>query len=592
MHFRNKLIVTYSVLVTVLILLAGFIFGGYSYRHMEETSYQELRILAENLSHQLDEIVRPMTFITDFLLSDPRALSAITVLNRTKRVGSALTFIDLAKIDIQSILISNCSNRSFHRVNYFNVQNDFFSSSPLIDTIPDGFADVSGFPKIFEINEARGKPVLIAPFMDPWALRNPEKVFSIVRLVMGNETASYIEVQKPFAVLENVYNLSNSAGFKAGLINGQGEFFFSQFSGDQNSTLIEYFKNKPNPGNLTHIEDNIATSYHSSYTDTYTVVMRSRESTSALYGIITRTIIFASLLVFLLSVVCICILSFRISYPIRELVEKMENTNLDNIDYNAPIVYPNDEFTRLHEAYNRLLKRLKTAVDQEKEASLLHLQAEFNTLQTQINPHFIYNILNVISHRGVINGDETICTICEKIASMLRFSAGTSRRMVTIREELDYVEDYLYLLKTRFRKRLEYHVEVEPPVLKQIIPKMVLQPVIGNSINHGFKDESETKEITIRGWADNEYWYIKVMDNGRGLCPDKKTELEQKMKNIRSQITAGNYNTGLDIGGMGLLNIYARFRIMFGDDIIFSLGGNPAGGACITIGAKKADTGV
>jgi two-component system sensor histidine kinase YesM len=129
MRFRNKLILTYSVLVTALIVLASFIFGNYSYRQIERSSYRELQILAENLSHQLDEIVRPMAFITDFLLSDTRTLSAITILNRAKREGSALPFIGLAKIDLQSFLISNCSNSSFHRVNYFNFQKDFFSSN-------------------------------------------------------------------------------------------------------------------------------------------------------------------------------------------------------------------------------------------------------------------------------------------------------------------------------------------------------------------------------------------------------------------------------------------------------------------------------
>jgi two-component system sensor histidine kinase YesM len=349
----------------------------------------------------------------------------------------------------------------------------------------------------------------------------------------------------------------------------------------------------------------------------------------------TRTIIFVSLLVCMLSLICIYILSIRVSSPIRELIVKMEKTNLDNIDYNAPFVYSlsgriprsllrnfvrkvigyetrntinffeekcpvacrgvfysNDEFTMLYETYNKLLKRLKTAIDQEKEASLLHLQAEFNTLQTQINPHFIYNILNVISHRGVLNGDETICTICEKIASMLRYSSGTSRRMVTIREELDYVQHYLYLLKTRFRQKLDYHVQADLPGLKQMIPKITLQPIIENSINHGRKEEGGIMDISIRGWTDDERWYIEVADNGPGFSPGKKADLEQKMENIRNQIRAGNWNPGLDIGGMGLLSIYARFFIMFGDGAIFLLSNGAGGGAVVTIGAARAACGV
>jgi two-component system sensor histidine kinase YesM len=220
--------------------------------------------------------------------------------------------------------------------------------------------------------------------------------------------------------------------------------------------------------------------------------------------------------------------------------------------------------------------------------SLLHLQAQFDTLQTQVNPHFLYNVLNVLSHRGVLSGDEVICGICEKLAAMMRYSAEISRRMVTIREELEYVEHYLYLLKTRYQQKLSYRVETDPGETERMIPKMVIQPLIENAINHGFKDGTGVMDIDVRSVIDREngYWYIEVKDNGGGFDAGPLTELEQKMRDIRLRVKNGNRNLEIDIGGMGLLNIYARFYIIFGDDTIFRIT-NLKNGASIIIGAGE-----
>ncbi|MDR0376501.1 MAG: histidine kinase, partial [Spirochaetaceae bacterium] len=267
-----------------------------------------------------------------------------------------------------------------------------------------------------------------------------------------------------------------------------------------------------------------------------------------------------------------------------QLITRIEQTNLENLDCDVVIEYTDDEFVQLCDSYNQLLKRLSHARRQEEQMSLLHLQAEFDALQAQVNPHFIYNVLNVISHRGVINHDEEICGICEKLASMLRYAAGTSQRLVSIREELDYMEDYLYLLKTRYRDKLEYFIEVEETVLEQRIPKIVLQQFIENSITHGFKNSPRIMTLSVRGWTADAYWYVEVRDSGGGFSEAEKTALEERMVEIKTKV--GEANLNLDFGGMGLLNIYTRFLILFGDDVIFRLS-NTGSGAVVTIGASS-----
>jgi two-component system sensor histidine kinase YesM len=403
---------------------------------------------------------------------------------------------------------------------------------------------------------------------------------------MGNNIASYIEVQKPKSILEDLYRLNRTGAIQVVVINGRGEVFYSQCGDDTNAALLRLIQTNPGPKDqpLTRIGRNIAASYYSSYTDTYTIVIQGKESMAQAVQDITLVTGLMALFICLASIIVIWLLSFRISAPIGQLITRIEHTNLNNLDHNVTIEYTDDEFVQLCNSYNQLLKRLNHARRHEEQMSLLHLQAEFDALQAQVNPHFIYNVLNVISHRGVINKDAVICEICERLASMLRYAAGTSHRLAAVRKELEYLEDYLYLLKTRYRNKLEYTITVEEEVLEQRIPKIVLQQLIENSITHGFKDSPGIMSLSVRGWIKDEYWYIEVRDNGGGFDQAVKTALEQRMEEIRIRVKKENLN--LDIGGMGMLNIYTRFLILFGDAVVFRFA-NTGDGAVIIIGAEK-----
>ena len=237
----------------------------------------------------------------------------------------------------------------------------------------------------------------------------------------------------------------------------------------------------------------------------------------------------------------------------------------------------------LCKSYNDLLKRLNTARRQEEQMSMLHMQAEFDALQAQMNPHFLYNVLNVISHRGVQNGDEVICEICERLASMLRYSAGVSRRLVPLREEIEYLNHYLFLLKTRYRDKLDYCLEIAGEVLDQMIPKIVLQQLVENSITHGFAETSGVMGINIRGFVERGFWLVEISDNGCGFKEEEIRAIKEKMEKIAGALNQGKL--ALDLGGMGLLNIYARLIILFGSSAVFRIANAEPGGARVTIGA-------
>ncbi|MDR2404571.1 MAG: sensor histidine kinase, partial [Spirochaetaceae bacterium] len=167
MRFRTRLIFTYSLVVTGLITLVAFIFEIYNLKHLETLSRQDLDILSKNMSHQLDEIVRPMTFITEFLLSDSKVLSAITTLTRAERNGQTKVFITQAKQDIKIALSTYCNGVNFYRVSFFSEYGDLLSSNLQSPTIPDGEAAVTDIPGIARVDAAMGKAILLPAYDDP-----------------------------------------------------------------------------------------------------------------------------------------------------------------------------------------------------------------------------------------------------------------------------------------------------------------------------------------------------------------------------------------------------------------------------------------
>lgn len=268
-----------------------------------------------------------------------------------------------------------------------------------------------------------------------------------------------------------------------------------------------------------------------------------------------------------------------IARPVNELREQMEKGNFENPEEQIHIENSMDEIKALANAYERVIKRLRESLLKEKSLSYLQLQAHYDLLQAQINPHFFHNVLNVISSRGLSTGDETICEMCESLAGMFRYATGNKVRYVPVRDEIGYLEQYLYLMKLRFCHKIQYSIEVEEELQTQMVPKIVFQPVVENSIKHGFNRHEDVMEIRIRGRIDREknQWEMLFEDNGEGIDQNTIRQLEEGMAAMRRNIKDCQADNGMEIGGMGLLNAYARLILFLGDDAKLTIYGSGHG---------------
>jgi two-component system, LytTR family, sensor kinase len=198
---------------------------------------------------------------------------------------------------------------------------------------------------------------------------------------------------------------------------------------------------------------------------------------------------------------------------------------------------------------------------QEQEKLLMAARVE--ALASQINPHFLFNTLTSIS--SLIRSEpETARTLIVKLSGLLRRLLRSQEHFVTLREELDAIDEYLDIESIRFGPKLRVEKEIDPDTLDVVVPSMLLQPLVENSIKHGLSPKIGEGRITIRSVRQNGHAYIDVIDNGVGVTPNQ---------GIR----------GRDEGGIGLRNVNERLRVIYGANYQLQLDSVPGSGTCARI---------
>ena len=119
---------------------------------------------------------------------------------------------------------------------------------------------------------------------------------------------------------------------------------------------------------------------------------------------------------------------------------------------------------------------------------------------------------------------------------MFRYSTSTKERYATVEKEIEYLERYIFLLKSRYEHRLEVEVQCEDSIKQEILPKIVLQQLVENSVQHGYQNSKNIMKIQVKGWRDETGWYFEVRDNGQGATEEVREELNEKMRKIREKI--------------------------------------------------------
>ena len=590
MKFRTKLILFFSIVIFFISAILGIVCYNYNSKRLSEKAAQSLKFYSRQTAANVDFTVDSMKHVTDYILSEQDMLYAMKTLPKYYEKGNYGFGKTIKHNDLLDTLNTGLAmyyiDSNFYRVIIFNEFGDVASSTNNGSKLTNKARNTSDIKWLDSAARMHGKPILIAPHMDGWGIRESEEVFSLARKVQGGDFG-YIEVQYATDELKDIFEIPDSDIKVVAFLPG-GEILYQSegLTGD----LVSYIKKHPEVTKMDSITVSSDTSmWASEISDNYGIrVVALEEKTGIIAGMKEAVMIALGMAIgcFVISMGVVIFIASKLSRPLTVLKDQMENTGIENMD--AELVVPNtdDEVQAVGIAYQNLMHRLNESIVKERRMSLLQLQAQFDTLQAQVNPHFLYNVLNVISSRGIMDGDEEICEICGCLAAMLRDSTNTKERYATVEKELEYLERYIFLLKSRYEHRLEVEVDCEESVKQEQLPKIVLQQLVENSIQHGYNNSKNIMKIYVHGWRDETGWYFEVRDNGQGTTEEVREELNEKMRKIREKIMSRGSSIEFEIGGMGLANTYARMFLVYNGKAVFRIR-NLEEGLSVIIGVSE-----
>jgi sensor histidine kinase YesM len=239
-----------------------------------------------------------------------------------------------------------------------------------------------------------------------------------------------------------------------------------------------------------------------------------------------------------------------------------------------------DEIGALYRSFRFMIDRVTQLARAQREAELRRRQVELKLLHSQIRPHFVGNTLACIASLAKQNRRDEVVETLRSLILLLSTTADQIEELVTLREEMACLDAYVVLQKMRYRELFDYRAEVEERCLDCRVPKLLLEPLVENSIFHGFADERQGGMIRVSARAQNRHLSIEVIDNGRGIEPARLAEIRAYLSDLHGETKAGLEGR---FGSIGLRNTHERLRLTFGEGYGLSVRSSPGSGTVVAV---------
>lgn len=202
-------------------------------------------------------------------------------------------------------------------------------------------------------------------------------------------------------------------------------------------------------------------------------------------------------------------------------------------------------------------------MEEQYALEVMNQKAKLHALQSQINPHFLYNTLDTIRGKAYEDNVQDIAEMAEMLALMFRYTIGQNDSLVTVEEEIDSVQNYICIQQYRFNIKYDLKIEIEDEKLREYqIPKLTLQPIAENAVKYGFSGRKKDNVLTIRVFRTQTYVMLNIMDNGRGMTTRRLAEINERLNAKGCLWDERQEGRGT---GIALDNVNARIKLLFGE---------------------------
>ena len=568
--FLQKQLLVYSLLLMVAVVILIFWAHSYVIEISEEKAILTQEQLTTSSLEQVNNYLDHLMLIATQVAHDTEIVTVMEQLYTEDNDPDTNLFAENTEIQTRMAEILARHNQlkdPVYRIDVHNTLGDYVCTNPTPELLESGttFTQRPWFHRFLDaafVRDARSF-IMMGPERRALPDTAPENCIYMMMPIKNHdedETYGYVEV---YHTLDPLF-----AQLEQHQQSGIDTYLFFEMNLERGGQI--YPLNRPFPD--LSAGKYFETERQSDYS-WFVVLLQDQEEFLASYHSMLFYLLLGGAALFALLFICVYLLVRYTNRPILQLSRRVKETTLTGLPEQSGREPASDEVKELERSFDHMLQRLKTSVELEQQAYLKALQA-------QMNPHFLYNCLCVISSLSSAECENSaIPNFCSHLASMLRYETTYRNETVTLAEELDNVRDYLALMKVRYEHHFSYEIEVDESLLSLPLPRLVLQPLVENCFSHGFKSAEPPWRLSIQVFREENQWIIRVADNGCGFPEEKRQELLRQVESTLSDLGGAD----LQIGGLGLVNTIIRLRIMSADAISFSITPNDPTGTILTL---------
>lgn len=534
-----KLFWTYTVIVLCIVLALTFYFLIVARKHVLETNMEEMERMNQACITYIDETEG----IADYLYKD---------LYRSKsKLEDLLQYLKLEPDAYEE-----------YYLNRYAATSDLVYEG-IINFLTEAF---DAYPELEQVELVSYENFKVTQCL-------PDQIFYPGKDGKGRlsklQSSSYEQNGKLIYVKEiRRTDTMENVGCMIFTFRGEAEFQKIQKNSEITQTVIcsEYeqpvFQNVQ-VKNWEKLLDNSKYYQEKSVTDQYTVyTFQSKGEAEQMHPQSFFTIIGAGVLAVLLGVLCINYYVRRLTARVGGILNAMNQVTTGNLQVRLHVENSKDELDMIACNFNDMCEKLELYIQKSYLAEIEQKNAQLQALQSQINPHFLYNTLEAIRMKAICNGDREVGKMLYSMVGLFR-SQLKEADVITLGQELDYCKQYLELFMYRYPGIFQYHIDCCPEFLALPIIKFVLQPIVENYFIHGIDREREDNEVWIRAEKKEEYLLLYIEDNGYGM---EKGEIQQKNQELRENLSNQDEKKSI-----GITNVNRRIKAVYGEECGISM---------------------